>query len=940
MEQVEALRRILPPLGEGEAYCCFARRKAGGNKQVMVATPGDVLEFGRAWREEAEPASFAPCSFGRDGGRKASEARKARSLFLDVECKDDSKYKTQAEGRAALESFIWNAGVPAPLVVSSGRGLHVYWTLSETLDVPVWRKLSAALMRTADKLGLEYDRHRTADPTTVLRIPGTINWKNGAEVTVLDLGETSDVLSLAERLLALGGAAPSRPAKATRSGELLDPAILLEHCAQLEAAGDTVATRLSWYFMINVMSFCEGGLEEAHKISKLAAARYDAAEVDRQFDKALGFGPVKCSTFMREDPVSCEGCAWSGRVSTPIQIPGRLKASDGSGLVPFKNWEFEVVPGRGLYQLQAAPPDAPNDRPRVLINENEFYINAVQVSSDDRRERRHVEFKVRGPGSSFSAALFSIDEDFGPQPMERWLANNGLSPVDGGHQRTMERFVKAYIASLQNKLDLVIRALHFGWTDYVDKRTGGRRTGFVYRDVMRGPGVSQPVALDDRCAGMVESHFAKAGTLEEWKKIPAMYGLLDQKEAQLFVCSSFAAPLMTHGVGVAKNIVLALWDGEGGKGKTTVLRVSNSVWGHPDRMMSGKTDSKAARYQRLGVWKNLPFNIDECTNMDDEKLSDLMFDLSSGRESSKSNPTGTDLRRQLYWETVTGLTSNRSVYEILQERSSQITAERMRLIEVECGFRSYTGTPEGDLIEDRIFLLDGNYGLAGEVFLSRLFEDPGVFERAAAKVRRWDKSRRLEASERFWTGGLGMILEAGRLAVGMGLLDYDMDALEGWVTKTLLPGLRERVRGRSQAGGASILADYLYDNLDSMLVVAGSGVGDASTVPPAFDSYVKRSPNRTLQTRLELDTRRLYVGVREFGSWCVRQRLSVDLVLRGLAASNIWSPTNGKTTYNLARGVPSLGGAPKTCYIFSGAVCEALAEEYSEDPDDNPLDED
>jgi hypothetical protein len=66
------------------------------------------------------------------------------------------------------------------IVVSSGRGYHVYWVLTEPIDVPRAELLNRGL---AEHFGTDV-RVRNAD--RILRVPGTINHKDGSEVRLLD----------------------------------------------------------------------------------------------------------------------------------------------------------------------------------------------------------------------------------------------------------------------------------------------------------------------------------------------------------------------------------------------------------------------------------------------------------------------------------------------------------------------------------------------------------------------------------------------------------------------------------------------------------------------------------------------------------------------------------------------------------------------------------
>ena len=70
------------------------------------------------------------------------------------------------------------------MVVSSGRGIHLYWRI---VDAPyqalsTWQELEDYLYYQLKHLGA--DKSAT-DPARVLRMPGTINSRNGAKCEVV-----------------------------------------------------------------------------------------------------------------------------------------------------------------------------------------------------------------------------------------------------------------------------------------------------------------------------------------------------------------------------------------------------------------------------------------------------------------------------------------------------------------------------------------------------------------------------------------------------------------------------------------------------------------------------------------------------------------------------------------------------------------------------------
>jgi hypothetical protein len=96
-----------------------------------------------------------------------------RAVYVDIDGSTDVF--------AALDALS-DAKMPEPsLVIYSGRGMHLYWLLDATpaQAIPVWQLIENALVDALKPLGAD---PAAKDCTRVLRLCGTINSKNGAEV--------------------------------------------------------------------------------------------------------------------------------------------------------------------------------------------------------------------------------------------------------------------------------------------------------------------------------------------------------------------------------------------------------------------------------------------------------------------------------------------------------------------------------------------------------------------------------------------------------------------------------------------------------------------------------------------------------------------------------------------------------------------------------------
>ena len=143
--------------------------------------------------------TFLSVNTSYNGKRASNTIRQLRSLYIDL---DNIKLSYNE-----IIQDIWNLAfegkVPEPtMVVSSGRGIHLYWRI---VDAPyqalsTWQELEDYLYYQLKHLGA--DKSATY-PARVLRMPGTINSKNGAkcEVVFISKEEPYTMYELRERYL-------------------------------------------------------------------------------------------------------------------------------------------------------------------------------------------------------------------------------------------------------------------------------------------------------------------------------------------------------------------------------------------------------------------------------------------------------------------------------------------------------------------------------------------------------------------------------------------------------------------------------------------------------------------------------------------------------------------------------------------------------------------
>ena len=828
----------------------------------------------------SSPAAFSGTS------RKAKDCTGAAALWLDIDigahhAKPD--YPDAKSFAADFKNFMAGTGLPMPWIVSTGHGVHLYWPLGRTVQPDKWSRFMARLFTACDKYGLRYD-HAATDISRILRVPGTYNYKGQPVPVKIAKAGVTDLLKLATVLKQYEPAKQTAVERADTVREMRETDPIVNGCEQIRTCG--AADYETWRNAARCLTFCDHGYETFHQLSE-DDSRYDVDQCDKTWDSLEkdNYAPVLCATFEKAHPDVCAKCPSHNKIKTPVMLGKKLNVkvepapADSIRGVPFESDRYNVVPGKGIQWTFQNKEGADIT---LTIAPFEFYIMELVIDNRMLTPMRTYKSRVVFSDNSYRDFDFVVDDMYksGLAPA-RILTQYGIS-VEPDNMDQMIKFMKTYIAKVQNELTPSFVRDHYGWYEVQDLN-GEHHSEFVIGAQTYTASGVKVTYLDSRAQAMAEHKMTVSGTLDEWKKIPRLYRELDQKSAQLLMCASFGSVFMPLGIGTATNVMYNFYDTVGGKGKSSLLSALASVWGDPASLPLSRTDTVSAKYQQYSVYHNLPILIDEITGMKADDMANMLYDLVNGREKNRSNRSGTELQRGGSWQTITVSTSNQSVYEMLKSFREQTLATSMRVIEMRCDFKDYTGNAEvTHKIDSVMTAVHGNYGLAGREFIQYIISHPEVGKYVTDSVAAFSQKYRRNNDERFWVTGLGVALAAGRLAVQMGLLDYDIDALEDWIGKVLLPDMRSSVKDSRQSP-VSIMADFVTDNINNTLAVQShTRQAPEPMLAGMPDPYVVIEPRGSLQIRRELDTNTVIFKRSALARWAESHGISAATLLDDL----------------------------------------------------------
>lgn len=987
---ISFLSKILPeiPAPQPDAFgfygvqpCYFSFSLSDGHPvQVPCFT---VEDLANAAQQAGADAYFALASYKDPAaGRKATNAYQIKCLWADLDAaKPGAQYASQADALKAVKRFAKATGLTPSALVASGMGLHVYWVLSKVLSADEWRPLAKAFHIFCSENNLSVDPARAEDAASVLRVPGTVHSKSGRTVTVLyDNGPVCDLDDLRGRLAPyMHSAVPSLPGsdsmhEAFVKAGIADPVTakakpIVMGCAHIKTMG--LQKYPTWFAAMSVLRRCTDGLEWAHKLSAMDAERYDSEATESKFYAASPDAPALCSTFETLCPGLCEKshCPYRGTIKTPVEISKRYSTAVELPVLPEPKKEPALVtlvseaalPDEHLPDGKVSTPDVRialkasdflvDDRgcvqintvrdkdgsyhteERVICSSKIYYLYEVDEAVDKERRKWFVFDIVHKNGKSIKAYLSS--EDCTPTSLSKWMYANSIFPALGTKGPILMDFINSYLrAILDEGKDVELKAVrNFGWV--VPKSSAiaaaSEEGGFISgRGRIDHLGL-HPVSFEGAAKQISES-MQSMGTLEQWKYIPMLYRVLDQKIGQLVMCLSFAAPFMQYGSGEATNGLLSLWSSESGLGKTSMLRAAASVWGDPYNQFISREASPVARARRLGTLRNLPAFMDEVTDVSDEDMYGLAYTIVGGKEKDKLKSSGDEYVNTSSWKTMTFTTANRSFREAVSSKAGDSDATLKRIMEYRCDFKSYEKKPKVNAyITQTLAMMHKAYGLAGPELMYQIMRRADRLATLESVCARWVSDHGFMNSERFMAYPLAVAMQVGRWCVEFGLLDYDMDALEKWVIKVFAPMNRMDIEDKS-FDCVELIGCYLTARQAHTLTVANRCRNIKYPDPGikgAPDPFILAFPQSGIvHVRMERDSKALYISIADLAIWSKTKNVSITSLVNALAAKGI--PVK-VTSSSLTAGISWLPASRERNLVLHGASLDALGISLSSD---------
>lgn len=162
-------------------YVCFAAKlRSGGMVHGMFKDRAEGAHWAAAKANRGLDVYISISTYDdHSKGRNAQNVAGTRVHILDLDVGSGThKFTSKRDAFVGLIAFCKKLEVPIPVVVDSGNGLHTWWEFDDPIPPDQWRQTAQWLKDACRHDNFPADPTRTADITSLLRVPGTFNFKD------------------------------------------------------------------------------------------------------------------------------------------------------------------------------------------------------------------------------------------------------------------------------------------------------------------------------------------------------------------------------------------------------------------------------------------------------------------------------------------------------------------------------------------------------------------------------------------------------------------------------------------------------------------------------------------------------------------------------------------------------------------------------------------
>lgn len=875
--------------------------------------------------------------------RKQENWRAAKAFWCDIDCgatkaAEGKGYPTQKAGALAILTWCKEKGLPSPMLINSGNGVHAYWCLAGEITPKEWYQAASILKKLLESAGVLADPSRTSDFASILRPVGTHNHKdplNPKEVKLAraqtELIEPADFIARLMTIYAEEGAGDLPPPppwlQAVQGDEVpqfsspleCDIDLCADKCAQVRAMRDSKGdvSYDVWRGVIGIIKHSTSGIEKAREWSaRRGETGHNNLDVDTRFN-SWDSGPTTCEFFEKCNPEGCANCSFKGKVKTPWKLGCRLPepevdkaevVAEGDNTKTKVTVEVPELPAGYIWDAKRGYMCREVKNKDGIVEAHPFTRTRFYLVDRIRNAEGKYEYVARahlpnGILREFNLAG-SVIGKAGGNLLEVLASYEILTTNDKNAGLDMTAYIKDAVGKLMQNRAITSTHTSFGWQE------GGR---FLLGTRLYSPSGEITEALLNGYASDQRKCFPRpTGTLEGYSQnLNWIFNREGMEPLQYMICSMWGSVLVEFAEPMYKGIPVALTGAQSGKGKTTAGMAALYAFGDAMELtVSGKQGATTkARAALLGAVRNLPVLFDEVTNMNATGMSELCYALSNGQEILRLQSAGSGgvrFANREIWRLQAALTGNTSICARLSTNGNS-DAEAMRVFEIYID-RYHVPVLDPVAVSQHMAELSKNVGLAGELFVRHVVTNRlsvmGELQKALEAEELKDSILMTQPKFRFYRNHIACTLAAASIMKQLGVIGFDLDALRKFAA--------DAVEALMEATAELNALDY-DAALERMLSDFGSQIITTPSYPtthtrgvqlfavsPAIKTLVGRAIRPPEPKGSPMDDK-LLLSAGAVRDWCVEHRVDTtafynDLFGKKIALSNDGRFSLGKST--------------------------------------------
>ena len=789
--------------------------------------------------------------------RKADDCLYVRSFFIDLDVGEGKEYADKADAHTALYKLQGAAGLPDPVVIDSGGGIHAYWIMDTDIPKDEW-KPAAEAFKALCLQHIAIDPVVTADAARIMRCPDTFNYKTGTPRPTSVITDEIHVYNWPEFKVFLMGGEVDTPAEApssettdilasvpkgldddTKAMLKLDNfprkfSVLAQKsvddeggCAQIKFMCEN-ATSLEepmWFAGLSIAKFCDDGATAIHELSE-DHPDYNYGKTE---EKASRFpAPRTCAWFIDNYPSRCDGCQHKGNIISPISLareftPAKAnteesvwEVSDSKTVPDFPDFLIPYVRGQygGIYFIPAPKIDKKGvkhqDDPILILTHNLYPITRMVSPHDGECLLMRLEL----PKDGYREFLLPMKHVYAKEAFKAIMSSNGVF-FNSIYDQLLMNYIVKWGQYLQTTEKAQQMRMQMGWTQERTDPEWEKRSFVIGKKEITYKGETVDAPSSPFVKGLAR-HFTQHGTYQKWRESMDFLNNPGFELHSFASMSGFGSPLMPYTS--TSGVVISL-TGKSGNAKTGAMYAGLSIFGNPKDLSVVKATDNGLTGRYLGL-HSLMFGLDEVGDKKADELGNLIHNVSHGKAKIRmQGSVNAERDYEMSASLIALLTSNHGLYSILEAKKLSLDGEAARLIEF--AVKKPPMMEKDGTLGTKIFdPFRYNYGHAGPMFIKEIITrgDNYVLDHIKSWEERFLKDFGVYTEYRFYQNAAAANFTGATIANEHGITGYDIERVYAKTVEAMID-IREKVVKVNHTDYPSLLGDFINKNMANILVL-------------------------------------------------------------------------------------------------------------------------